>query len=145
MKKAFTLLELIVVIIVLGILATLGYTQYTKVVEKGRGTELRMTIGNIRKLAFEYRLKNGSCAGITLSDVNIGTASDQFPSDCRSSHYFNYNVSCSGPPTMQMWGTRCTAGGKTPQGPEQCWTQLNENLDTGVQSDWFSNCTQVKY
>ncbi|MDD4894863.1 MAG: prepilin-type N-terminal cleavage/methylation domain-containing protein, partial [Candidatus Omnitrophica bacterium] len=32
--KAFTLLELIVVIIIVGILAVLGLTQYTRVIEK---------------------------------------------------------------------------------------------------------------
>ncbi|MBU0547795.1 MAG: prepilin-type N-terminal cleavage/methylation domain-containing protein, partial [Candidatus Omnitrophica bacterium] len=36
MRKGFTLIELIVVIIIVGILASVGMTQYTKVVEKGR-------------------------------------------------------------------------------------------------------------
>jgi len=33
MKQGFTLIELIVVIIIVGILASVGMTQYTKVVE----------------------------------------------------------------------------------------------------------------
>ena len=34
MKRGFTLLEIIVVIVILGIMATLAATQYTKMVEK---------------------------------------------------------------------------------------------------------------
>jgi len=40
-RKGFTLLELIVVIIILGILASLGFSQYIKMVEKGRSAEAR--------------------------------------------------------------------------------------------------------
>lgn len=50
MKKGFTLLELIIVIIIIGILATLGLTQYARMVERGRGAEARQLLGNILDL-----------------------------------------------------------------------------------------------
>jgi prepilin-type N-terminal cleavage/methylation domain-containing protein len=108
MKKGFTLLELIVVIIIVGILATLGYTQYTTIVEKGRLAEATVNIGLMRKLATEYYLKNGSITGIQNSDVWAdGT--------CSSTSYYSYYVGGDPNPLYcNLWAERCTSGGKTP-------------------------------
>ena len=48
MKKGFTLLELIIVIIILGILATIGVSQYQGTIEKGREAEARSILGSMR-------------------------------------------------------------------------------------------------
>ncbi|MDD5167166.1 MAG: prepilin-type N-terminal cleavage/methylation domain-containing protein [Candidatus Omnitrophica bacterium] len=115
--SGFTLLELIVVIVILGILATLGYTQYTKVVEKGRGAEARSILGQCRKSAIEYYLKNGVFTGISNTDINVGSSSDQIPSSCRSTHYFFYGLSgeYTNPNYIIVHAGRCTSGGKPPQ------------------------------
>ena len=58
-RKGFTLLELVVVVIILGILATLGFTQYTKMVEKGRTAEAKMILGQIRTAQVAYNQQFG--------------------------------------------------------------------------------------
>jgi len=63
--RSFTLIELIIVIIIVGILATLGISQYARMVEKTRSTEAKMIFGDVRKLAYQYRLENGTIAGMT--------------------------------------------------------------------------------
>ena len=103
MKKGFTLLELIVVIIIIGILATLGFAQYTKVIEKGRMAEARRILGAIRSAEESYKQEYD-----TYSDTfaNIAVTA---PTACSASHYFTYNVT-----SLAGNATRCTSGGKTP-------------------------------
>jgi len=54
MKKSFTLIELLIVVIIVGILATVALPQYTKVVEKARWTEAVSNLGSIRKVCILY-------------------------------------------------------------------------------------------
>ena len=60
MRKGFTLIELIVVIIIVGILASVGMTQYTKVVEKGRAAEARLILGSLRTAEVAENIENGA-------------------------------------------------------------------------------------
>ena len=130
-SSSFTLIELIVVIIIVGILAAVGISQYSKTVEKSRGTEAKMIIGQIRKLAFAYRLENGTITGMTESDVNIGTLDNQIPSTCRTSHYFYYGLGTISDPVFYVYANRCTSGGKSPQGTTAGdLIRLNANLSS---------------
>ena len=131
MNRAFTLIEIIVVIIIVGILAAVGITQYSKTVEKGRGAEARTALGNMRRLAYEYYLTNGTITGMTADDFNIGTALGQFPSACVGTHYFSYGI--------QSWSlsfiataTRCTSNGKSPQGSAANTLTLTTYLTAGA-------------
>jgi len=135
MRKGFTLLELIVVIIIVGVLATLGFTQYGAMIEKSRGAEAKAICGDIRKLAAAYRLERGTVTGVIASDLNIGTSTDQIPSTCsQSSHYFSYSVAAADP-TITITATRCGTGtGKTPGSTNAGTIVLTTNLTTGVDS-----------
>jgi type IV pilus assembly protein PilE len=103
MKKGFTLLELIVVIIIIGILATLGFTQYTRVVEKGRTAEAKALLGQMRTAQEAYKQEYGS---YTLMLARLAV---EVPTNCTPTHYFRYSTT-----TMLGTATRCTADGKTP-------------------------------
>ncbi|MFH0839147.1 MAG: prepilin-type N-terminal cleavage/methylation domain-containing protein, partial [Candidatus Omnitrophota bacterium] len=48
-KRGFTLLEVLMVVIIIGVLATLAIPQYTKTVEKARAAEAYSNLGTIRK------------------------------------------------------------------------------------------------
>lgn len=135
MKRGFTLLEIIIVIIIIGVLATLGFTQYGRMVERSRGAEARAICGDIRKFAMAYYLEQGTLDGFSNTRANIGTGADQIPgpaaANCRTSHYFFYAVSAAGT-TIDITATRCTSGGKTPNAGAASTYTVNSVLSTGV-------------
>ncbi len=129
MRKGFTLLELIVVIIILGVLATLATTQYSKMVEKSRGAEARIVLGSIRTNQAAYYLQRGYCTNVG-SDVGIGTDSD-YPSECTNSFYFSYSIASNTDTGFTALATRCTADGKTPDATTASTIQLVTDFSTG--------------
>ncbi len=131
MRKGFTLLEIIVVIVILGIMATLAATQYTKMVEKSRGAEARTIIGSIRTNQAAARLQNAVCSSI-VGDSGIGI---DFPSTCSSSFYFTYTVTATGTSNVfTATAMRCTVSGKTPNAGTAAGITLLTNFDNGFDS-----------
>lgn len=107
MRKGFTLLEIIVVLIIIGIIATLGFTQYTRVIEKGRTSEAKANLGTIRtmtvakyqELGLNYT--NGELSGV----LGLPTTS------CGGGFYYRYTINTSNGTASAI---RCTSGGKQP-------------------------------
>ncbi len=122
-KRAFTLIELIIVIIILGILASVGFAQYIRQLERFRFGEAKANIGAMRKLVQGYYFDKGTLSTITGSDLNIGTDSADFPSACIPSQYFRYGVNYPAATLVYLYAYRCTSGGKVPQGKSYglCW------------------------
>lgn len=57
-EKSFTLLELLIVVIVIGILVTIALPQYFNVVERGRRAEALSVLGDIRKGEIGYQIEH---------------------------------------------------------------------------------------
>lgn len=136
--KGFTLLELMIVVIIVGILATLGVSQYARATERARGAEARQVLSTVRSLAVAYSMDHEAYTGFDNTIAGIGTGVDQIPSACRPSHYFYYNVLGASATSVQMRAIRCTGGqGKPPSGATAGYLQLWINTD-GT-SEWTSN------
>jgi len=101
-KRGFTLLELIVVIIIIGILAVLGTTQYVSLIEKGRSAEAKSNLGTLRRLLMGYWQENDKAFNDTYINVTAGLPI----ADGGSNQYFYY-YTITGNTTK---ATRCTTG-----------------------------------
>jgi len=138
MKKGFTLMELIVVIIILGILSTLGFGQYTLMVEKSRGAEARAILGTIRMFATGYYMEHSTKTPLA-ADLGIGAGGVPGPAvgNCKSSHYFWYSVS-GNTAKLEQKATRCGDNGKAPAGNTSATLTLTSNLQDGTDT-WGGN------
>jgi type IV pilus assembly protein PilE len=120
-RAGFTLLELIIVIVILGILATLGFTQYTKIVEKGRSSEAKVILGQLRTAQLAYYMENGAyfyVDGGLCSSLGV-----EAPNNCsQTTHYFYYQCGWS---NGMIAAKRCTgATGKQPGGPSEYYINI---------------------
>ncbi len=136
MKRGFTLLELMIVVIIVGVLATLGVMQYQGAIEKSRGAEAKQILGMLRSQCAAIYMSEGSGNNCTNANLRIGTANDWTPSACRGTHYFQYTASGNANGVV-LTATRCTSGGKSPQGDTAGTLILTVNFTSG--DTWGGN------
>jgi len=78
-KAGFTLVEIMIVIIVIGILATISLPMYQKTVERSRIAEATSMLGAIRTAQVRYASEHNSFTNVLADlDVNISNAGKFF-------------------------------------------------------------------
>jgi len=71
-KKGFTLVELLVVVLIIGILSAVALPQYTRTVERARTTEALITLKALTDAANRYYMaNNNSYAGINIGLLDV--------------------------------------------------------------------------
>lgn len=76
-KKGFTLLELIIVIVIIGILATFAMPRYFRVTEKARAAEALSVLGTLRSAQIRVRAERGSYV-TNLADLDVDLSPSRF-------------------------------------------------------------------
>jgi prepilin-type N-terminal cleavage/methylation domain-containing protein len=106
-KKGFTLVELLMVVIIIGILVTLAVPNYYRSVERAKAGKAKAAMDAIRKAELQYRGyhdeyvdQSGAMADLTDFDPPGDIADDGDDLD------WAYDVSGSGPNAMLITATR---------------------------------------
>ncbi len=89
-KSGFTLLEIIIVIIIIGVLASLALPRFFKTVEYSRATEALSHLSAIRQSVNRCFLTANTYAGCTLANLDVDD-----PSAAAGTH-FTYVVNIPG-------------------------------------------------
>ncbi len=119
-EPGFTLIELVVAVVIIGILASIAVPRFIRVVEKGRSAEARNVLGVIRDAQVAYFLEYDKYT-TSLSALGVSV-----PTACNTSYYFRYSVALGGGgASFTGSAVRCTAGGRSPNGPFAYTMTLN--------------------
>ena len=105
-KSGFTMLEIIIVIIIIGILASVALPKYFKTVEYARGFEALVILGNLRFAMYRYYAPQRTYLGATLDNLDVENPMS-FPATQRS---FDY-VLVAGLPTFDKFTITATRRG----------------------------------
>ena len=104
-NNGFTLLELAVVLVIAGVLASVAIVQYSHFFEKARADEAKQKLWEIRIAWGQYRV-NYRDPQITMSDLKLDP--DVFPAGCIRDAQFKYKLN-----STHAAATRCRASGYT--------------------------------
>ena len=109
-QSGFTLLEIIIVIIIIGILASLALPKFFKTVEFSRSAEALGNLGSIRRAMDVCYQPKGTYAGTTPCDFPTLSISD--PSTNPNNHW-SYAISGQTAIAYLITATRTTLDGGT--------------------------------
>lgn len=106
--KGFTLLEIIIVIIIVGVLASLALPRFFSTVEFSRSTEALNALGVIRKSIARCAMINDNTFGCdAFTDIDIDNPGSE------PGAHFNYAWANVPPSTYTITATRNTVNGGT--------------------------------
>ena len=112
-KNAFTLIELIVVIIIIGILASLALPRFFRTVEYSRASEALQNLSSLRQSMQRCYLRLGSfltCSAVT--DATFANLDVESPNNVAvANRLFAYDTSASAAATFTVRATRNTNSG----------------------------------
>jgi general secretion pathway protein G len=70
LRKGFTLVEILIVVVILGILAAIVIPQFTNATQDAQGGNLRAQLASLNRQIELYRARNNNAAPITTAAAN---------------------------------------------------------------------------
>ena len=115
-KKGFTLIEIIIVIVILGILATLAVPKITGQMKTAEAGEAMNFFGAIRRAASDCLTMSGGDSSACLTATQLGVS---VPTNAKFTYYHNNAAATD---TAIGWGARNNDSAGNPTGDWLCVT-----------------------
>lgn len=126
-RKGFTLLEVLMVVIIIGILAGIALPQYTATIEKARSGEAVANIGSIRTALDRYWYQNNDLSTATLPASGETNLDINNPNDVIGKLYTYAISGCSGPGAERTYTITATRVANNGNVYTVTWEQINNN------------------
>ena len=142
-KNGFTLLEIMIVVVIIGILAAIAYPSYTQHIIKSNRVDVQSEMVRIASLMQRYKVLNSSflkSSGqpVTLDDLNVPEA---FPNTDKSLYELSLSNVTAGTWTLKATPTPATLQADNGavimnNNGEKCWTKGASNCTVSSTSNW---------
>jgi type IV pilus assembly protein PilE len=132
-QQGFTLIEVMVVVAIVGILATVAYPSYQDYITRGQIAEGLSTTADMRVRMEQYFQDNRTYIGAPACGAQLPTPK-------------HFVMSCDPAPTVNTFNIKATGNGAVTGFVFEV-NQLNQRRTTGVKSGWGAapvNCWVVR-
>jgi type IV pilus assembly protein PilA len=132
-QSGFTLVELMIVVVIIGVLAVLAVVGFRKLIGQARATEANMMINAIRTAQESYHAETGTYADISTSlcdsSQNYGACAANYPQGSATGLPTNPGNSAYKVGDFKVgWGLTCSTGCNTGMD----WSMLPVHTEGGV-------------
>ena len=114
MKKGFTLIEVLIVVIILGILATLAIPQFNSMVNRARLAEAWAGLGAVRTAQAVYYMEDATTYADDVADIDFDAPTDAlFTYAVSAGNSTNFKATANGSgaaSTIDAWITKNSRG-----------------------------------
>jgi len=126
-QRGFTLLELLMVVVIIAILASLAVPQYIKTTERARMSEAISNLSSLRQSAI--RLKAEVSPATWLVAAPVGNSYDFNPAELSGNAQYGYTVFCATANDVVFQAKRLPAGGVVSPLPASCTANYVVSID----------------